>query len=83
MDQAPEQVILTFGAGERAQVNAFLAQYALSGLPIVISPEPQTAFDVRAVPYGFAIDQAGTVRGKGIVNNADHLENLAKSQPED
>lgn len=76
---APERVIVIFGATEQAPLDEFLSKHDLSALPIVISPETRLAFGVTGVPYGFALDQSGTVRGKGIVNNDEHLDSLANT----
>lgn len=76
---APERIIITFGAAEPDKVDEFLAKHQLHDFPIVISPETRSAFDVTGVPYGFALDQQGTVRGKGIINNNEHLDSLANT----
>lgn len=76
---APERVIIVFGAAEPDKLNEFLETNRLADLPIVLSPETRAAFNVTGVPYGFALDQRGIIRGKGIVNNNDHLDSLANT----
>lgn len=37
---------------------------------------PMMRYKVRAVPFGFVIDQDGIIRAKGLVNGRDHLNYL-------
>lgn len=76
---APERVVLVFGAAEPEQLETFIGTHQLQEVPTVVSPETRAAFSVTGVPYGFALDQHGIVRGKGIVNNNDQLDSLANT----
>lgn len=76
---APERIILTFGAVEQNKLNEFLDKHQLKDFRVVLSPETRSAFGVVGVPYGFALDQQGVIRGKGIINNNDHLDSLAST----
>jgi methylamine dehydrogenase accessory protein MauD len=76
---APERIILTFGAVEQDKLDEFLNKHQLRDFRIVVSPETRAAFGVTGVPYGFALDEHGIIRGKGIVNNNDHLDSLANT----
>lgn len=76
---APERIIVTFGAVEQEKLDEFLAKHKLHEFPIVVSPETRSAFGVTGVPYGFALDERGTIRGKGIINNNEHLDSLANT----
>lgn len=76
---APERVIVIFGTTELDTLKAFVNAHHLDNLPIVVSPETRAAFGVTGVPYGFALDQHGFIRGKGVVNNNDHLDSLANT----
>jgi methylamine dehydrogenase accessory protein MauD len=76
---APERVIPVFSTVDPEKLTAFLDTYKLTELPIVISPETRAAFGVTGVPYGFALDGNGIVRGKGIVNNNEQLDSLANT----
>jgi hypothetical protein len=51
----------------------------LTSSPLIIesSREVQEAFNVRAVPYAIAIDDAGQVRAKAAINTLDQLKQLA------
>ena len=71
------QLAVVFGVADFQDVEAFVREYRIPAeLPVVISPEAATAFGVSSVPYGFAVDGAGVVRGKGIVNTAEHIDSL-------
>lgn len=76
---APERIILVFSADEREKIDAFLETHHLEELPVVLSPETRAAFSVTGVPYGFALDRHGIVRGKGVVNNNEQLDSLANT----
>ncbi len=76
---APERVILVFSTVDPEKLSDFLGTHHLTQLPIVISPETRAAFGVTGVPYGFALDSHGVVRGKGIVNNNEQLDSLANT----
>jgi methylamine dehydrogenase accessory protein MauD len=76
---APERIIITFGAVEQDKLDEFLDKHQLQDFLVVVSPETRAAFGVTGVPYGFALDGNGVVRGKGIVNNNDHLDSLANT----
>lgn len=78
-EDAPERIILTFSAVEPDNLDEFLDKHQLRDFLIVVSPETRAAFGVTGVPYGFALDRDGVVRGKGIVNNSDHLDSLANT----
>ena len=45
----------------------------------MLSPETRSAYGVVGVPYGYALDTRGVIRGKGIVNNDEHLDSLANT----
>lgn len=76
---APEDLILVFGATEDEKLRDFIAEFKLAPLPIVVSPETRSAYSVTGVPYGYALDTQGIIRGKGIVNNDEHLDSLANT----
>jgi methylamine dehydrogenase accessory protein MauD len=78
-EDAPERLIIVFGTTDPDKLNEFLTGHHLTDLPVVVSPETRAAFGVVGVPYGFALDQQGIVRGKGVVNNNDHLDSLANT----
>lgn len=76
---APEDLILVFGAVEPEKLREFVKEFQLAELPIVVSPETRSAYGVVGVPYGYALDTRGVIRGKGIVNNDEHLDSLANT----
>ncbi len=76
---APEDLVLVFGATEPEKLRDFIKEFQLASLPIALSPETRSAFGVVGVPYGYALDTRGVIRGKGIVNNDEHLDSLANT----
>lgn len=76
---APEDVLLVFSTTEPEKLRDFVKEFHLASLPIVISPEARSAYGVVGVPYGYALDTHGVIRGKGIVNNDEHLDALANT----
>jgi methylamine dehydrogenase accessory protein MauD len=78
-EDAPERIVLVFGTADPDKLTEFLNTHSLRHIPTVVSPEARAAFGVTGVPYGFALDQHGIVRGKGVVNNNDHLDSLANT----
>lgn len=77
--ESPEKLVLVFSVVEPEQLRAFVKEFKLGKIPLVISPETRSAFGVVGVPYGFALDATGMIRGKGIVNNNWHLDSLANT----
>lgn len=76
---APEDLVLVFSATEPEKLRDFVKEFNLAALPIVVSPETRSAYGVVGVPYGYALDTRGVIRGKGIVNNDEHLDSLANT----
>jgi methylamine dehydrogenase accessory protein MauD len=79
----------SFARAERAVVNVILAsdgpmeehrayvvRQNLAALPYIVSTELGLAYGVSKLPYAVAIDRAGIVRAKGLVNNREHLESI-------
>ena len=52
-----------------AQAGGLLAQ-------VVHDPEAERTFDVPGTPFALVIDELGTVRAKGTVNNLEQVEGL-------
>jgi methylamine dehydrogenase accessory protein MauD len=75
----PEQIVLVFSTAGTQEVEKFIDIYELHNLPVVISSEVANAFQIEGVPYGFAIDSTGIIRGKGITNTVEHTESLANT----
>lgn len=78
-ETAPERLVLVFSTVEPDKLSEFVSEHQLHELPIVISPESRSAFSVTGIPYAFALDGSGIIRGKGIVNNSEHLDSLAET----
>jgi len=54
----------------------FVHKYRLTDIPCSVSEIVAFDYRVSAPPYGILLDEEGTVRAKGIVNNNEHLESL-------
>ena len=72
-----ERVVLVFSEPGSAALRLFLDHHGLGQVAAAVAPELRSAMGVTGVPYGFAIDSEGVVRGKGIVNAVEHLDQLA------
>ncbi len=62
--------------GEPAEHLAFAREHGLDPAGYVVSMELGVRFQVAKLPYAVLIDEAGTVRSKGIVNTREHVESL-------
>ena len=76
---APEDLVLVFSVNDPEKLDAFVNEFQLAELPVVVSPEARSAYGVTGVPYGYALDTRGVIRGKGIVNTDEHLDSLANT----
>jgi peroxiredoxin Q/BCP len=75
---ADEHVGVIFVAGENGDDNKrFAAEHGLT-FPVLSDPELVTmkAYKVRSTPFVYVIDEAGTVRAKGITSSADGVREL-------
>lgn len=50
-----------------------------SAVPLVSDPELAARYGVPGTPYAVVVDQTGTVRAKGTVNNLEQLEGLVET----
>jgi hypothetical protein len=62
--------------GEDAERDEAERTYHRRPAPVVPSPHAHRAFRVPGTPYAVVLDEAGTVRAKGTVNNLEQLEGL-------
>ncbi len=56
--------------------RAMISRERLEEFPYVLSPDLGMAFKVAKLPFAVLIDQTGSVRAKGLVNNREQLESL-------
>lgn len=62
--------------GDPAEYQRFRHEQNLQSLPLVLSKELGTTFQIGKLPYAVLIDGEGIVRAKGLVNSREHLESL-------
>lgn len=69
--------VLVIGTGDR-EVNRGYGQEQRAQMPILasLSESISDLYQVRSMPYVFALDEEGVVRGAGIVNRREHLQGL-------
>jgi len=56
--------------------QAYARDLSLSGFPYVLSQELGLNYEVSKLPYALLIGADGTLKNKGLVHTADHLQNL-------
>jgi methylamine dehydrogenase accessory protein MauD len=76
-------VIIANDAAEATR--RFVEAQHLDGLQVIASRELGGGYGITYPPYAFAVDEAGIVRAKGLVNHAEHIRSLmnALSEPLD
>jgi methylamine dehydrogenase accessory protein MauD len=62
--------------GDPTEHRAFVEGHVPADTPYVLSAELGVAYQVAKLPYAVLIDDAGILRGKGLVNTREHLESL-------
>jgi methylamine dehydrogenase accessory protein MauD len=62
--------------GDEPEHRAFLDAKNLEAFPYLLSRDLGIRFEVAKLPYAALIDEAGILRGKGLVNSREHLESL-------
>lgn len=62
--------------GDELRQKKFYAATKLQDFPYVLSNDLGMAFKVAKLPYAVLLDEAGIVRGKGLINNREQLESL-------
>ena len=72
--------VLAIGTGDR-EINRAYGQEQRAQTPILasLSESVSDLYLVRSMPYVFALDEEGVVRGAGIVNRKEHLQGLLVS----
>lgn len=69
--------VLVIGTGDR-EVNREYGREQRAQMSILasLSESVSDLYQVRSMPYVFALDEEGVVRGAGIVNRKEHLQGL-------
>jgi methylamine dehydrogenase accessory protein MauD len=62
--------------GETGKHRTFIERADLGSYPYVLSSELGITYRVSRLPFAVLIDEAGTIRSKGLVNNREQLESL-------
>jgi|TARA_B110000495_G_C22879622_1_gene513014 methylamine dehydrogenase accessory protein MauD len=62
--------------GDELRQKKFYEATKLQDFPYVLSNDLGMAFKVAKLPYAVLLDEAGIVRGKGLINNREQLESL-------
>ncbi|MCW5695651.1 MAG: methylamine dehydrogenase accessory protein MauD [Bauldia sp.] len=62
--------------GEAARHKEFIERADLAALPYVLSSELGITYRVSRLPFAILLDESGTIRSKGLVNNREQLESL-------
>jgi len=68
--------IILASDGEEAEHRAFIGQSDLHAFPYVLSTQLGMSYRVERLPFAVLLDNAGTIRSKGLVNNREQLESL-------
>jgi methylamine dehydrogenase accessory protein MauD len=66
--------------GDLAEQEHFVQSQSLGDYPFVLSAELGMTFHIGKLPYVVLIDEAGTVRAKGLVNTREHLESILQAK---
>ncbi|MGV8839765.1 MAG: methylamine dehydrogenase accessory protein MauD [Bauldia sp.] len=62
--------------GEEPKHREFIERAQLTAFPYVLSSDLGITFRVSRLPFAVLVDEAGTIRSKGLVNNREQLESL-------
>jgi len=62
--------------GSQEKHQEFIRRQKLSEFPYVLSSDLGMAYRVQRLPFAVLLDQTGTVRAKGLINNREQLESL-------
>jgi methylamine dehydrogenase accessory protein MauD len=68
--------IILASDGEAEKHRTFIERADLGSYPYVLSSELGITYRVSRLPFAVLLDEAGTIRSKGLVNNREQLESL-------
>ncbi len=66
--------------GELGEQRRYVEEQALGSFPYVVSTELGIRFQVGKLPFVVLIDEAGVLRGKGLINSREHLESVFEAR---
>ncbi len=75
-ERNPNVVIRVVTPDNTEANRRFVAEHSIK-VPVINAAEARDRFEVKATPFGFAIDEDGRVAAKGLVNRYDDLDRLA------
>jgi methylamine dehydrogenase accessory protein MauD len=68
--------VLLIGSTDRRHNSAFANEYSVT-IPIVtLDAKISDHYGIKARPFGFVLDESGTIRAKGPLNQREHLDVL-------
>lgn len=76
----PRLRLLLASDGPREEHAAFIRDFALDPERYVLSRELGLGYQVGRLPYAVLLDEAGTVRARGLVNTREHVESLFEAR---
>ncbi|PFH28950.1 MULTISPECIES: methylamine dehydrogenase accessory protein MauD [Burkholderia] len=78
-ESTPVNIVLA-SDGDLDEHTRFAQKHNLARFPYVLSQELGLAYQIGKLPYAVLLDDAGTVRAKGLVNTREHLESLFEAK---
>jgi len=75
-DEAAWLDVVLASDGEEDKHKRFITNANLSSFPYVVSTELGLAYRVSRLPFAVLLDEKGTIKAKGLVNNREQLESL-------
>ncbi|MBN3820481.1 methylamine dehydrogenase accessory protein MauD [Paraburkholderia sp. Se-20369] len=78
-EATPVNIVLA-SDGDLDEHTRFARRHDLGRFPYLLSQELGLAYQIGKLPYAVLLDEAGTVRAKGLVNTREHLESLFEAK---
>ncbi|EJN37844.1 methylamine dehydrogenase accessory protein MauD [Pseudomonas sp. GM84] len=75
-DNSGELDVIYVSDGDFTEQQALIEANGLQQATYVVGPEIGMTYQIGKLPYAVLIDQAGTLRAKGLVNSREHLDSL-------
>jgi methylamine dehydrogenase accessory protein MauD len=72
--------VIYVGDGDAAEHEKLIAKAGIEKSRYILSPEVGMTFQIGKLPYAVLIDQAGTLKAKGLVNSREHLDSLFETE---
>lgn len=75
-EQAHRLDVVFVSDGDMDAQRKLIAEHKLEDATYVVGPEVGMTYQIGKLPYAALIDNAGTLRAKGLVNSREHLDSL-------